>query len=377
MEHVQNPDPETRSELKLSLAREWGISRVRAALQHFGDAPSVVTATVSELARISGLSLHHARKMKQSLDGSEWEEEWSLCGRAAVRIIGLHASEYPLMLREIYDPPVVIYARGEFLPQDDRAIAIVGSRRCTLYGQRHTERLTTELVKRGFTIVSGLARGIDAIAHRAALKAGGRTLAVMAGGLGKIYPPEHTELSSEIAESGVVLSEMPMAQPPLGPLFPRRNRLISGLALGVVVMEAGQRSGTLITTRHAIEQGREVFAVPGPIDSLASRGCHRLIQDGAKLVQGPEDVVEELGSLLEIASSRVADEAIEATADRDSNFSELQKRILAELSDHPITPESIIASLELSASQVLSTLSVLEVRQRVRRLAGNRYCLFK
>ena len=194
------------------------------------------------------------------------------------------------------DPP--LRPRGRSSRRDALAVAIVGSRKCTPYGLRIAERLGHSLGRVGLTVVSGLARGIDAAAHRGALEAGGRTIAVLANGLAEVYPPEHEGLAREVAASGAVISELPMRQEPLAGLFPQRNRIISGLSLGVVVVEATPRSGSLSTARHAMEQNREVFAVPGPVDSLASRGCHRLIRDGARLVETVDDILEELGPLV-------------------------------------------------------------------------------
>ena len=225
--------------------------------------------------------------------------ELELCRRAEVRVV---ARGDPRLSRrrssDIPDPPSLLYLRGTIAPRDQLAIALVGSRQCTPYGMRVAERLAAALARVGLTVVSGLARGIDAAAHRGALKAGGRTIAVLANGLAQVYPPEHEELAREVAEAGALLSESPMRQEPLAGLFPQRNRIISGLCLGVVVVEATPRSGSLSTAQHAMEQNREVFAVPGPVDSLSSQGCHRLIRDGARLVETVDDILEELGPLV-------------------------------------------------------------------------------
>ncbi len=205
---------------------------------------------------------------------------------------------FPEMLAEIPDPPGLLYVRGDFVERDAMAVAIVGARHCTPYGLRIAEKLGASLARVGLTVVSGLARGIDAAAHRGALCAGGRTIAVLANGLAQIYPPEHEGLAREVAAAGAIVTESAMLQEPLAGLFPQRNRIISGLSLGVVIVEATPRSGSLATARHAMEQNREVFAVPGPVDSLASVGCHRLIRDGARLVETVDDILEELGPLV-------------------------------------------------------------------------------
>src|SRR5208282_2084187 len=245
--------------------------------------------------------------------------------------------------------PALLYARGAFEPRDQLAIALVGSRRCTSYGMRIAERLASSLARTGFTIVSGLARGIDAAAHQGALKAGGRTIAVLANGLAQIYPPEHAELSMEVARNGVLLSELPMRQGPLAGLFPQRNRIISGLCLGVVVVEAAPRSGSLSTAHHAMEQNREVFAVPGPVDSLASRGCHRLIRDGARPDETPVRHPAELC------------------------LSDQERSLLGQLDNHPVGVDELITRTSLTASQVLATLSVLELKRLVLRLPGHQF----
>jgi DNA processing protein len=192
------------------------------------------------------------------------------------------------------DPPLVLYLWGRLDGVDERSIAVVGSRRASAYGTAACHRLGAALARRGATVVSGMARGIDAVAHRAALDAGGRTIAVLGSGLNRIYPSEHRRLAEKISENGAVISELPLESPPLAGHFPMRNRIIAGMTLGTLVIEAAERSGSLITARHALEQNREVFAVPGPIDSPTSRGVHRLIQDGAKLVNSVEDIIEEL-----------------------------------------------------------------------------------
>ena len=202
------------------------------------------------------------------------------------------------MLSTVSGPPALIFVRGSLLPRDTLAVAIVGSRRCTHYGVRQTERLSAALSRIGFTIVNGLAQGIDASAHRGALLAGGRTIVVLASELDNIYPAENKELVVRISDFGALISEMPTGGEPIGALFPQRNRIISGLNSGVLIVEAAERSGAMITVRHSLEQNRAVFALPGPVDNLVSRGCHQLLRDGAHLVETDEDVLDALGSLM-------------------------------------------------------------------------------
>jgi len=214
-----------------------------------------------------------------------------------VKTLGIADKDYPTNLRYIYDPPATVYLKGNIVPEDNIAIAIVGSRRATHYGLKNAKSLAFELAVRGITIVSGLARGVDSAAHRGALEAKGRTIAVLGSGLNVIYPKENERLAEEIAQNGAVISEFPLDAGPQRYHFPRRNRVISGLSLGVVVVEAAQKSGALITANCALEQGREVFALPGKIDSFTSRGTHDLIKQGAKLVESIEDIIEELEPL--------------------------------------------------------------------------------
>ena len=211
-----------------------------------------------------------------------------------IQTVTLNGAGYPRLLAEIHAPPPVLYMKGTLLPEDEAAVAIVGTRGATPYGLEVAGVLAGELARSGITVVSGLAEGIDAAAHEGALKAGGRTIAVVGHGLDRVYPPQHATLAARVAESGCILSEFSAGMPPLKENFPRRNRIISGLSLGTVVVEAPVKSGALITARFAMEQGREVFAVPGPAFSRQSHGAHALLQDGAKLVCRVEDILEEL-----------------------------------------------------------------------------------
>jgi DNA processing protein len=267
------------------------------------------------------------------------------------------------------DPPGVLFVRGQLQPSDALAIAIVGSRHATHYGLQQAERIAGSLVRAGYTVVSGLARGIDAAAHRGALAAGGRTIAVLASGVQNVYPPEHVQLSAEVAAHGAVISEAPPRAAPLGGMFPQRNRIISGLSLGVLVVEASKRSGALITARHAMEQGRDVFAVPGLVTSRMSHGCHQLIRDGAKLVETVDDILEELGPLPAAAPTR--DDGREIHHPAELLLNELEQQVLTAVPTEATVIDRVIATSNLPAPQVLATLSVLEMRRLVRRVSGN------
>jgi DNA processing protein len=278
---------------------------------------------------------------------------------------------YPPALGRICDPPGVLFCRGKIEARDELAVALVGSRRCTVYGRQQAERLAGALARAGLTIVSGLARGIDAAAHRGALEAGGRTIAVLGTGLANIYPPEHAELAQAIAQQGAVLAEVPLDTAPLPGLFPQRNRIIAGLSLGVVVVEAARSSGALHTVRHAVEQGREVFAVPGRIDSLASEGCHDVLRDGATLVRHVDDILQGLGPLVAPVRSG-GDQAVHTA--RELLLDDQERRILNLVPIDPVHVDEILREAGIEPSRALATLTVLEMRRLVRRLPGSQYC---
>jgi DNA processing protein len=272
---------------------------------------------------------------------------------------------YPRLLRHIANPPVVLYVRSELLAQDDVSVAVVGTRSPTAYGRQVAQRLAGELAAKGVTIVSGLARGIDAEAHRAALAAGGRTIAVLGSGLDVMYPREHAGLAREIAKNGAVLSDYPLGTKPDAVHFPARNRIVSGLSLGTVVIEAGDTSGALITARFAGEQGRDVFAVPGSIFSKQSFGVHRLIQDGAKLVAITQDVLDELNlglvaHQLEMPVRAEPEDPVEAA-------------LLAALSMEPTHIDDVARSANLPVSQVSSVLTMMELKGLVRQVGSLSY----
>ena len=270
----------------------------KALVDHFGSASAVLAAPMSELRMVPGIGAKLSQAVSRARDEIDVAEEIEFCRQQGIALVGLGDEGYPRMLAEIPDPPTILYVHGELKPQDSLAIAIVGSRHATQYGLAQAERLAASLARAGLVIVSGLARGIDAAAHRGALAAGGRTIAVLGSGVAQIYPPEHKSLADEVAAQGAVVSEAPPRSQPLSGSFPQRNRIISGMSLGVIVVEASTHSGALITARHAMEQNREVFAVPGRVDNRMAHGCHRLLRDGAKLVESADDVLEELGPLV-------------------------------------------------------------------------------
>ena len=284
-------DAETRALLTLRLVPGLGPRLTRALVEHFGSAQKVLQATAEELAQVPCLPKKLADGLLLAFDRVPLEQELADITSAGVQVIGWHDPNYPEALRPLPDAPPLLYVRGQLRP-DEPCIAVVGSRLCTNYGRRIGERLVAGLVQAGYTIVSGLARGIDGVAHQAALDHGGRTIAVFAGGLLWVYPPEHKDLAERIVRQGALVSEQPMRMPPEREMFPARNRLISGLCQAVVIIEAGEHSGALITARHAAEQGREVFVVPGPVDSPTAGGIVYLLRQGATPVRNAGDIVE-------------------------------------------------------------------------------------
>jgi DNA processing protein len=357
--------------IRLTMVPGVGPHTLAALLEHFKSSSRVLGASRAELRDVAGIGPKLAGNIADTANHLDAQAELELCRRQGVRLLAQHNPEYPTPLKDIPDPPSLLYLKGRLEPRDQLAIAIVGSRRSTPYGERTAERLSSALARTGFTVVSGLARGIDAAAHRGALKAGGRSIAVLANGLATIYPPEHLDLARALTESGGLISEMPMGQSPLAGLFTQRNRIISGLCLGVVVVEATPRSGSLSTARHALEQNREVFAVPGPVDSLSSRGCHRLIRDGARLVETVDDILDELGPLSR--EIRAAPDEPPVRHPAELALSDSERDLLGHLDDKPTGVDELIGRTHLTASQVMATLSVLELKRLVRRLPGHRF----
>jgi DNA processing protein len=360
------------AELLLALTSGIGPRLRKSLLAHFGSAEAVMNAAASDLRAVAGIGQKLSRSIVTSRREIDVEAELRDCREQNVQVLVESESAYPQSLRTIPDPPGVLFVRGEIVPSDGVAVAIVGTRHATQYGIAQADRLAAGLARCGYTIVSGLARGIDAAAHRGALKAGGRTLAVLGSGVLSVYPPEHESLANEVIARGALISENPPRSPPLSGAFPQRNRIITGLSLGVIVVEASERSGALISARHAMEQGRDVFAVPGRVDSRTSRGCHRLIRDGAKLVETIDDVLEELGPLATPTPIASDEAAPPIRHPGELQLNEPEKAVLAAIDDEPITIDTVISTSGLPVQNVLSTLSVLEMRRLIRRLGGNR-----
>ena len=361
-------DPDQLAALALSLAPGLGPRLLSQLIEYFGSCSGILAQPEAQLRKVPGIGAQIAAALNSPNLLRQATQLWSECNNSSVQLRFPGQPNYPTRLHEICDAPQVLYVRGSLLPQDELAIAIVGSRRCSVYGIRQAERFASQLARAGFTVISGLARGIDAAAHRAALNASGRTLAVLPGGLNSIYPPEHQSLADDITAHGALLSEMPLHQPVLPGLFPQRNRIISGLSLGVLLVEASARSGALYTARHAHEQNRDVFAVPGPVDSLASAGCNQLIRDGALLVRHVDDILEALGPLptpLTLSPSQTVH------SPRELTLNPIESQVLSHISPQPTPIDEILRQLPAESSQILATLTVLEVRRLIRRLPGN------
>jgi DNA processing protein len=288
--------------------------------------------------------------------------------RHGVHLRVLGRSDYPPNLATIVSAPHLIFVKGTIEPRDEKAIAIVGSRACTPYGKRQAERLAHDLACAGWTVVSGLARGIDGHAHRGALKAKGRTLAVLAGGLSRIYPPEHLSLAEEVTASGALITESCMSMEPMAGLFPARNRIISGLSRAVVIVEAAEKSGALITARMAAEQGREVFALPGAVDNPSSAGVLKLLRDGSKLVRNADDILEDLLGV----SSMVEAKTPEAAPPPPTHLEGVQQKIWALLAMQRNVDE-LTQELNLPIHELTRHLTLMEMKKAVRRLPGNCY----
>lgn len=346
-----------------NMVRGIGPTRLRALLDYFGDVERAWHAPSEELRR-AGLdrrSLEHllAGRAKYDLD-----QELERIAAVGARALTWESPDYPRLLREISDPPPVLYVKGTLTEQDAWAVAVVGTRRARAYGREVTRRLTAALARSGVTIVSGMARGIDAEAHSVALKAGGRTIAVLGCGIDRVYPPEHRKLAEEISTHGALISDYPLGTPPEGSNFPPRNRIISGLSLGVLVTEAGTRSGALITADFAAEQGRDVFAVPGSILTRDCAGTNALIRDGAHVVLGPEDILEEL-NLTMVAEQAEARQVLPAD--------ETEAALLNHLSAEPTHVDELQQQVDLPIAQVTSTLALMELKGLVRQVGGMKY----
>lgn len=350
--------------IAFSLLPDIGARRLRRVADHFVSMEEAWSASASALIA-AGLEPRVATAAVQARASIDVMAQAEKAARAGVRATTLRDPDYPTRLAEIYDAPPVLYVRGALAPDDEWSVAVVGTRKITPYGREVTHQLCTALARRNITVVSGLARGIDAVAHRSTLDAGGRTVAVFASGVDIVYPSEHRQLAVDITSSGALVSEHPVGSKPDAPNFPARNRIISGMSLGTVVVEAGEKSGALITAARALEQNREVFAVPGSIFGSQSIGTNRLIRDsGAKLVLSAEDVLDELR--LQMAPQQMEMRLLLPT-------NEVESALLALLGPEPLHIDALIRASNLPASEVSSALAMMELKGMARPAGGMTY----
>jgi DNA processing protein len=346
------------------LLPQLGGVALQGFISAFGSVARAWDASPDALREVAGIGPATVQAMRRFPWRQMLDQDQRRVAQAGIAVIVWGDAAYPHRLAAIASAPPVLYVRGTLEPEDEAAVAIVGSRRATAYGEEMAGELARELGRRGLTIVSGLARGIDAAAHRGALEVGARTVAILGCGLDQTYPPEHRGLAAEVAASGAILSEFPLGTAPLRLHFPRRNRIISGLSLGVVVVEAGVGSGALITAHHALDQGREVFAVPGRVHARYSEGCHRLIKAGAKLVESWEDVLAELVPNLKKGRS------VRPAVPPPPNLTGDEQRVYDLLRDGPLHIDAIIVQSALGGGRAASTLVGLEMKGVVRQLQG-------
>ena len=344
-----------------------GIGRVKLSQMenYFSELENAWRADASDLKK-AGLDKNSVHAITLWRPRISLEAEIEKIGRYGVKAITWHDPDYPSRLKEIYDYPPVLYIRGSLLPEDEWCLAVVGTRRASVYGRQVTEEIVNDLSRSKITIASGLAKGIDSIAHRSALDAGGRTIAVFACGLDSVYPGENAELARRIIQQGALVSEYPLGTRPRATNFPRRNRILSGMSLGVLIIEAGETSGALITANLALEQNREVFAVPGSILSPASKGTNRLIQEGAKLVSDHTDILEEL-NLTSVARQIEISEVIPA--------SETETLLLKQLSAEPTHIGEVCRNSSFPIAMVSSTLAMMELKGLVKQVGTMQYVL--
>lgn len=366
-------DNSTCDWIALTFVKGIGSRTAAFLIDRFGSPTACFAASASALES-AGLKRETISAMKSAGPREQASRQLEELDKLGAEVLTLAGERYPDLLRETYDPPIVLYAKGDIQrAMSQPALAVIGSRHCSTYGRNVTEMLARELAQRGITIISGLARGIDSTAHRSAIDGGGLTVAVMGTGLDTIYPKENRKLADQIIEQGALITEFPLETPPLPQNFPFRNRVISGLSLGVLIIEGAERSGSLITARMAYEQGREVFAVPGNITSSKSFGPNYLIKDGAKLVQTWRDVVEEFP--LELKASILASERTEERPQQLSldevALSDAERKVLVSLrDDEPIHIDQLISRMSLSSGELLSALLKLEMTDRIKQLPG-------
>ena len=361
--------------IALNMVDGVGPIRVRALRDRFGEAQAILGASKAELMQVEGVGEEVARSIAGWREKVDLDAELQRIEKSGVRVVCRDDAEYPKNLREIYDPPLVLYVKGTLTERDALAIAVVGSRRTTLYGQEMARKLAFQLARVGVTVVSGLARGIDTSAHNGALQAKGRTVGVIGCGIDIVYPAENKKLADEIVEKGgAMVTEFPFGVQPDRQNFPMRNRIISGWSLGVVVVEANLKSGALITANQAGEQGRQVFAVPGRADSILSKGANKLIKDGAKLTEDMEDILSEFEYLLPKGATESTELGLEGKGTKPAlQLSKMEEKVMARVGNEEVAIDEIIRASGLTTACVSATLLALEMKRLVRQLPGKQY----
>ncbi|MEI6714311.1 MAG: DNA-processing protein DprA [Verrucomicrobiota bacterium] len=360
---------EEDSLLALHLVPNLGPVRTRSLISSFGSANKALNASHQQLNQIQGIGPELVRGIQHAAQSGEWETELRRIINAGAWILTDKDARYPNLLRQLPNAPILLQVIGTLTEADQHAIAIVGSRQSTFYGNECAKRFSYQLAYAGFTIVSGLARGIDTAAHLGAMAAKGRTIAVIGSGLGELYPPENRNLAERITKQGAIVSEFPMGFPPTPQTFPYRNRIVAGWSTGLLVVEAGLKSGALITANIASEQGRQVYAIPGPIDRTSSAGTNHLIQQGAKLVTSCEDILEELQDMFSCLKN-----GTHPVTPKDEPPPSPQEAALLEAlheNDRPI--DELVEHTGLAPAQVGAALLSLELKQKVRSLPGQWY----
>jgi DNA processing protein len=362
------------SMIALNMIEGVGPVRVRQLLADFGGARAILEAPPGRLQKVPGLGHSTALAI------SNWEKTVDLSGELQrirdfeCHVVTQEEEDYPDLLRQIYDPPVVLYVKGRLLPEDKNGVALVGTRLATAYGKEVARRMSYQLAYIGMTVVSGGARGIDTAAHQGAMAGGGRTIAVLGTGINRVFPPENGELFERIASHGAVVTQFPFNRPADRQSFPIRNRIVAGMTLGTLVVEAQLASGALITANFALDYGRQVFAVPGRIDSPRSKGCHELIKNGAKLCENAEDVVGEFEYLFPAAAMRSRDTTVVSLPALELSENEVQVFKMVETHAECHLDE-VIRGSGMSASMVSVALLSLEMKRLIRQMPGRRYVL--
>ncbi len=350
-----------------NLVKGIGAVRLKKLLTAFGSIEAAWEASPKALREI-GLQAKLIENLQQARTNISLDVILSQIQSQGIRVLTWDDEDYPARLNEISNPPPVLYVQGTYIPSDEWAVAVVGTRRITPYGRQVTERIVTKLAQAGVTVISGLARGIDGVAHKIALETGGRTLAVLGSGVDRIYPPEHRKLAVQVAENGALISDYAPGTPPEASNFPPRNRLIAGLSMATIVVEADKRSGALITANFANDQGRDVFAVPGSVLSPQSRGPNRLIQDGARPLLNPQEILDVLDLTL-VSEHKVARTILPANA--------IEAQLFEIVGHEPLHIDEIRAETNLSIETVSSNLAIMELKGMVRQVGGMRYTAIK